>query len=380
MKLIKPSASILPQGWKLHEIKDHIEICGRTCYKSENSIKTGLIRIVTKDLSGNETEEFVSGSLTSSNFVDRLSEMRHGAMLEHGTVYLTIKEYASTNREDIHEIVDFYEKNKFSTVNSKVPFEHNVIVHYITTNYRVICENNRQSDLVWLAAPKAKRHNLRMTVKFVTDRGVANEFERHRLMSFGQESTRYCCYSSEKFDGELTFVQPVWMSDEYMRYDSELKYFTSNAYTEYCFSGKEEFAKFKIFSGFFNNDLKFNLNPYEYSLLTSFAEAEVGYMNLVKQKGYEGLKAEDARHVLPLGVKTEMVMTGDLIGWRHFINLRHYGTTGKPHPEAARLAEEFLVKLKQTDEVFYNELMSTSDYKGSKQLKPLNNSDNYGNK
>ena len=48
-----------------------------------------------------------------------------------------------------------------------------------------------------------------VTVKFICDRGVANELVRHRLASFSQESTRYCNYSLEKFGREITVVKPV---------------------------------------------------------------------------------------------------------------------------------------------------------------------------
>ena len=48
-----------------------------------------------------------------------------------------------------------------------------------------------------------------MVVRFITDRGVSHELVRHRLCSFVQESTRYCNYSTGKFDSELTFITPL---------------------------------------------------------------------------------------------------------------------------------------------------------------------------
>ena len=53
-----------------------------------------------------------------------------------------------------------------------------------------------------------------MSAVLITDRGVSHEIVRHRIASFTQESTRYCNYSRDKFDNEVTFIEPVWGADE----------------------------------------------------------------------------------------------------------------------------------------------------------------------
>lgn len=68
MRLIKPSFEILSQEEGLSGIYKMIEVAGRNCYKSEANIT---------DTSAKE-------------FVDRMIKSGHGAMLEHGTVYLKI--------------------------------------------------------------------------------------------------------------------------------------------------------------------------------------------------------------------------------------------------------------------------------------------------
>ena len=68
MKLIKPSVEIIPQEPDLKGIYKMIELAGRTCYKSEDNI----------------TED------SAKAFVDRMIKSRHGAVLEHGTVYLKL--------------------------------------------------------------------------------------------------------------------------------------------------------------------------------------------------------------------------------------------------------------------------------------------------
>lgn len=47
-----------------------------------------------------------------------------------------------------------------------------------------------------------------------------------------------------------------------------------------------------------------------------------------------GMKPEDARGILPLDTATKVVMTYSVREWKHIIDLRYYGTTGTPHPNA----------------------------------------------
>lgn len=97
----------------------------------------------------------------------------------------------------------FYVRNKYSKVNEDDLF------YYITTNIRVIVENNRLDDLQYQVDP-TEHHEKRITVKFICNRGVSHEFVRHRVFSFAQESQRYCNYSKDKFNNEITFIRPTW--------------------------------------------------------------------------------------------------------------------------------------------------------------------------
>lgn len=159
MKLIKPSFNIIEQPVGLEGIYKQIEAAGRTCYKSEDKI--------TKD--------------SASKFVERMVKSGHGAMLEHGTVYLKVT-YKDT---DCVTLSMFYGHNKYS----KVTHSEDNKVYYITTNYRVLVENNHLGDFKYLCEP-TEFHERRITVRFVCDRGVSHEFVRHRVFSFAQESTR----------------------------------------------------------------------------------------------------------------------------------------------------------------------------------------------
>src|SRR5574344_480236 len=201
MKLIKPSWEIIPQVNTLTGIYKQIELAGRHCYKSEDKIT---------DTSAKE-------------FVERMIKFNHVAMLEHGTVYLAHPvEHSGSNT--YQGIGNKYKDNKYSKVNYD-----NWGTRYITTNYRVLVENGWLKDLQYLCSP-TDLHERRTTVKFICDRGVSHEFIRHRVFSFAQESTRYCNYSKDKFDNELTFIIPCWIDDIEERFDSEYNYCSHSEY------------------------------------------------------------------------------------------------------------------------------------------------------
>lgn len=130
-----------------------------------------------------------------------------------------------------------------------------------------------------------------VTVRFVCDRGVSHELVRHRMASFSQESTRYCNYSRDKFDNEITVVKPLGLAG--IAYDI-----------------------------------------WENSCMM----AERSYMQLLD----EGVKPEMARSVLPNSLKTEVVMTANLREWRHILALR---TDKAAHPQMRELMDGLLVEL-----------------------------------
>lgn len=156
MKLIKPSFEIIPQAVGLEGIYKQIERAGRTCYKSEDKI----------------TET------SAKEFVDRMIKSGHGAMLEHGTVYLkAASEIEQYNGEDVlSNPIWKYHVNKFSKVEED---EDDVL--YVTTNLRVLVENGWLDDLQYICEP-TEFHEKRVTVKFVCDRGVSHEFVRHKIL------------------------------------------------------------------------------------------------------------------------------------------------------------------------------------------------------
>ena len=64
--------------------------------------------------------------------------------------------------------------------------------------------------------------------------------------------------------------------------------------------------------------------------------------DVTEPDGYK-LKPEEARGILPLDLKSELVVTGFVSDWIHFFRLRsHIAATGKPHPDIQRLADSLM--------------------------------------
>lgn len=287
MRLIKPSFSIWDQQEGLEGVYKQIEKVGRVCYKSEDKI----------------TED------SAKPFVERMVKSGHGAMLEHGTVYLTI---TATSPE-----VRKYEINPYSRV-KKISVDGIKGRAYITTNYRVLVENKWLDDLKY-QCDSTPSHEKHITVKFICDRGVSHEFVRHRVFSFAQESTRYCNYSKDKFGNELTFILPPWVDERQL--------------------GEQNSQELLIQMGSLSNPTYTQEDLNELYFLFSLASSEVQYFNLINN----GWKPQQARAILPNSLKTELVMTGFVSDWKRFFRLRsRIAKTGKPHPQAQELADPLM--------------------------------------
>lgn len=294
MKLIESSVQIIEEKdpYKM------IELAGRTCYHSLDKI----------------TED------SSKEFVDRMIKLGHGAMLEHGTIYLTI------DGEDPNlSKIQSNPHTKVNLVPYEVLTEGNYTISYkayITTNLRVLIENNLKELLCYQVEP-TEHHEKRITAKFICDRGVSHEFVRHRVFSFAQESTRYCDYSKDKFGNDITYIIPSWLDLPEGKY--------SNWDNDWC-----DVSELKLLYPEVDN-----LSDPANCFLQSIKNAEYYYFMLINR----GWKPQQARQVLPNATKTELVMTGFESDWEHFLSLR---TSKNAHPDAQRLS----LKLK---ELLYDE-------------------------
>lgn len=287
MKLIESKVEIIEQEPGLEGVYKQIELAGRTCYKSEDKI----------------TEDSAKG------FVDRMIKSKHGAMLEHGAVYLKFE----TVKSAIHPL-DKYYHNRYSRVTTEEGLTKQTKIVFVTTNLRVLVENDWFDDLKYLSEP-TEHHEKRITARFTCDRGVSHEIVRHRVMSFAQESTRYCNYGKDKFGNEVTFIKPTWyniVSDE-----------QKEAFDDFLSISEEAYM----------------------ALLDKWENRIPDKRYKTKFKG-NPLTPQQARQVLPNALKTEIVVTGFESDWEHFFSLRSpkYGAQGA-HPDMAKLADELYEKL-----------------------------------
>ena len=143
-----------------------------------------------------------------------------------------------------------------------------------------------------------------VTVRFVCDRGVTHEIVRHRIASYSQESTRYCNYSGDKFDNQITVIDLA-------------------SGFQYDLSKENDKAKYEVWTKAMEN-------------------AEQSYFRMLEL----GATPQDARSVLPNSLKTEIVVTMNLRSWRNFFRLR---VDSHAHPQmrevATMLYEEFQKRL-----------------------------------
>lgn len=279
MRLIKSEIEdITPAKYTLKDVKKQIELAGRICYKSEDKI----------------TDD------SCEEFVQRMINMGHMSMLEHGTIYLTVPVNEDKNGIAYYFIINPYSTVKFEDGNA-----------YITTNYRVIIENKWEEYLKYMSEP-TKNHVKRITYKFICDRGVSHEIVRHRSMSFAQESTRYCNYNKDKFDNEITYIIPTKLEDklnpgQYTYWDDD-----------WC-----DLNDYKIMYPCNNDDVDM--------FLQQLNSDELSYSFLIDS----GWKPQEARQVLPNALKTEIIVTGFEHDWEAFIRLR---SAKNAHPDIQKLA------------------------------------------
>ena len=287
MKLIKQSFEILKQeDFSLVGIKKFIEKCGRVCYKSEDRI----------------TDD------SYEKFVDMLEKRDHTRPLEFGTVHLQM--YIS----DFHKLRDTLCINNMWN-DQWIKYHYAGNLTYVTTNYRYYlviikvfpsAENDfdPQDDELY---PK------RYTVHFITSRGIMDEFRTHISLSHLAESTRYCNYSKDKFDNQITFIQPSWIIlDKEMTSTNELCFLTNQYDIE-------------------NPNLRY---------LASLVQANYSYLSLLNN----GYTPQQARDVLPLGVKSELISCGFEDAWSNFFYRR---CANDAHPMAKEIAVPLYKRFKE---------------------------------
>lgn len=258
------------------DAKAHVARCARVCYGRETGNDQATIK--------------------------RLINDEHWSMFRHGTYYMIANDsdktletiiinYANTIGFSYH-----YEKHVYYiTVNGNWVLDHKTQFGYLS-KYIVSIEDFRNTEIGF--------HMMRYTFCVDTQISTSRELNRVSPNSIAEKSTRYV-YE----DGSI--CRPHWLNGYYICKDIVGRY---DVYKD----GKRD------------TDINHKVLTYIESCDFSFAK----YKYLVEA----GLHRQDARGVLPLDTATRCIYTYSINEYRHIIDLRYYGTTGKPHPNAKLIA------------------------------------------
>ena len=289
MKLINQSFKFINQtDFSLVGIKKHIERCARVSYKSEDKIT----------------------DTSYEKFVSMLKSREHDRPLEFGTVHL--KMYIS----DFHKLRDTLCINNIWN-NQWIKYHYAGNITYVTTNYRYYLDIAKCLPNVkeYFTEEDNEYYPKRYTVHMILDRGVMDEFRTHVGLSHLAESTRYCNYSKDKFNNEVTFVIPSWMDFPEISIDLG------------------NYDKTSVRSKDGNVHIIDTRPPYvEGDFIRSLCEAESNYLSIVRN----GWTPQQAREVLPLAVKSELISCGFEDAWKNFFYRR---CAKDAHPMAQEIAK-----------------------------------------
>ena len=291
MKLIRQDFNIVNQkGFSIKDIKKHIEYCARISYKSQDRI----------------TDD------SYEKFVNMLEKRDHARPLEFGTVHLKMPWNTFINFAGFCVSKGFWDS---CWIKYYIDRDSENKMVYITTNYRYYKRLKSLKSLYgyinveeFFTEEDNEYYPKRYTVHFITSRGIMDEFRTHVGLSHLAESSRYCSYDKNRFGNELTFIIPNWINTN-------------------CPNKEQE-----------------GLSVASIEWFTAMLNAEASYMNLIKMD----CTAQEAREVLPLAVKSELISCGFEDVWSNFFYRR---CAKDAHPMAREIATKVRDKFKELNYV-----------------------------
>lgn len=299
MKLIKQSFEFINQtDFSLVGIKKHIERCARVSYKSEDKIT----------------------DTSYEKFVNMLESRGHDRPLEFGTVHLKMPEHEFRSLIDILTSSRTY-NDLWMHYKIVETWEEGYTV-YVTTNYRYykLMWNQMNTLSEYFDKTDSEYYPKRYTVHMILDRGVMDEFRTHVGLSHLAESTRYCNYSKDKFGNELTFIKSCWLNVPEGKYNHCIMVSKNSPDIKIECVGSDEIGKY------------YNIGEDEGIFLNGLIQSELTYLNLINNKKWT---PQQARSVLPLGIKSELISCGFEDAWENFFKRRD---APDAHPMAQEIA------------------------------------------
>jgi thymidylate synthase (FAD) len=328
IKVVNPSVEVWKQdGYDLESIFKHVARCARVCYQStpKNKDENAYDFLVRTIFKGNDflgfskinVKDRFERILAQNAYGDVDLTSLHLSCCEHATVHLKFPTFIPSAFD---RCVNVYSHNKYSRSKNNNGYV------YVTTNLRVIIENYAADTLDYIdETPNCPYYIPRPTVCFITDIGASRELNRHRVNSISEESTRYCAYDKGKFGNGITVAKLPWIPDVDPTDEG-------HDYTE----------------GFFNDNEVFDNNVIEEQYTNNWTAVDwffygLQVCDLVYRKTRElGWTAQQAREILPLNTKTQVVHTAFVDDWEHWIALRSNQVSGKVHPMMGELAKQLI--------------------------------------
>lgn len=249
---------------------------------------------------------YASDKTTGNNAMyNRLLDAGHNSMFRHESVYII-----APGRSDRYDLISRFEDCPY--IDYRIDYDNDEI--YISTNRQFFMENESiQYFNEWIVSidefksTMLGKEIMRYTFKVVTQISTSRELNRVSPNNIAEQSTRYVNLSIK--GGAI--CQPHWMTDtEVEAWEDDDLDFDSKV-SVYLNSCKQDFE--------------------DYNFLLE-----------------RGMLPQDARGVLPLDTATVCIYTYSISEWRHILDLRYYGTTGVPHPNAVIIAgmiRDELIKL-----------------------------------
>ena len=214
--------------------------------------------------------------------VEGLIKRNHLSMLRHSSAYFVFTNHLPEEFKSEYVNTLSQEDYIYASTNGQFTLEHNNKADLNSHVFLNLCR--KYPELFEL---------YRLTFCITTQISTSRELNRVSPNNIAERSTRYC---SSK-DG-LEICKPWWF-----------KHSTEDITKENC-----TYAEKWYYDNIINTE-----EIYKVLLDTN-------------------MRPEDARGILPLDAATKVIYTYSIKEWQHILDLRYYGTTGKPHPNAKLIA------------------------------------------
>lgn len=306
MRIVKPSVTLLENTNNV----THVARCARIC-------RAGKFHSEEKD----------------QKLFDDLIASEHLSMLRHATCYYAIPcEQINRGGSDLNTFYNDFYYSPFIAHE----FDKESQMYLFSTNMQFLHEHPDVEDLIacYLISEEEfksycqSKDLVRFSFQVITQISTSRELNRVSPNNIVEESTRYCNYSKDKFGNEVTICQPWWFDlfNDILKDNKELIYKIGGIIID---ENKHDYIinNLNIRT---NNYISFNIRHY----LDIMDDQCNNYLQLLAYR----LQSQDARGVLPLDTATKCIYTYTAAEWKHILDLRYYGTTGVPHPNAKIIA------------------------------------------